>query len=932
MTAIDAMFQQPAVQAVGWALVQFLWQGALIGAATAVVLGALRRSAADIRYVVATIALSVMVTIPVVTAWQALQPEPPRAMAAAGERSRASSVVFAAVVPDRASIVPLEADAAAALPAPSIEPFLPALVTVWLAGVAMLTLRLFSGWLWVQRLRTHGAVPAAAVVHGCAARLLRQLHIGRPIRFLQSSLVEVPTVIGWLKPVVLLPASTLSGLTPQQLEAVLAHELAHIRRHDYLVNLLQTVVETLLFYHPAVWWLSRRIRIERENCCDDLAVSLCGDPLTYASALAEMEGMRGTHRQVALAATGGSLIQRVRRLLGAPSHAGRAPGWLAAGLAVLVIVAISAGAVGGDRVTAESESAAVLDDALEAPVEPAPPLPPAFSQPDAALDRGARRPRSLVSTEQAARRCLQWIEGELPNQLRGHAHSLRGPCQALANARQFLRTEPRRVARLARNAAKVAPVVAQAATEPIVQAAEAIAEASRASVAQVEPALADISRLIEAAQREAVAALEQAASGGSRGQKSGNVVWSNDGEKLEINYRGDVEFTDDDADLKSLTPGGWLRIRQETRSGQTRVLEYNAQADGTIQRRFRVGGGDRPFEPEGRKWAAEMLPRFIRQSGIGAANRVRRIYRAGGATAVLGETALIEGDHAKRRYYSELLHIPALGARDVERTLARAGTEIKSDFELASLLIGAGPLLDDEGARRAYVGAARSIESDFEMRRVFSGLLKNGAPAPALLAAVLDASASLDSDFEAASLLAGVATHQSIDATVRGPFFRALETVGSAFERRRVLAAVFDRDDLSAEAAVAALESASRVDSDFECATVLVQFVKRRPVEGAVRAPFFKAVASIDSAFERGRVLKEVARRTDVSSDTVLDVIRSAQGMNSGFERAQVLLLIAGSHDLTRESRDAYIDASEHLGDHEQGRVLAALVKNERRK
>ena len=93
-------------------------------------------------------------------------------------------------------------------------------------------------------------------------------------------LVDVPTVIGWLRPVVLVPASALAGMTPQQLEAILAHELAHIRRHDYLVNLLQTLVETLLFYHPAVWWLSRRIRIERENCCDDLAVSLCGDPVT----------------------------------------------------------------------------------------------------------------------------------------------------------------------------------------------------------------------------------------------------------------------------------------------------------------------------------------------------------------------------------------------------------------------------------------------------------------------------------------------------------------------------------------------------------------------------------------------------------------------------------------------------------------------------
>ena len=180
-----------------------------------------------------------------------------------------------------------------------------------------------------------------------AARLSRRLHIARPVRLLRSTLVDVPTVIGWLKPVILLPATALSGLNPHQLEAILAHELAHIRRHDYLVNLLQTVVETLLFYHPAVWWLSRRIRAERENCCDDLAVSLCGDPVTYARALADLEGLRNPTRRFVMAADGGSLVQRVRRLLGAPSHAGRAPGWLAGGASLFLMMGVGAGVLGG---------------------------------------------------------------------------------------------------------------------------------------------------------------------------------------------------------------------------------------------------------------------------------------------------------------------------------------------------------------------------------------------------------------------------------------------------------------------------------------------------------------------------------------------------------------------------------------------------------
>src|SRR4029079_6617056 len=150
--------------------------------------------------------------------------------------------------------------------------------------------------------------------------------------------------------------SALAALSPLQVEAILAHELAHIRRHDYLVNLLQTLVEMLLFYHAAVWCLSRRMRAERENCCDDLAVSLCGDPYAYAKALADLEELRADSGHLALAATGGSLIHRVRRLIATPSHAGRGPGWLAASTAVVLISAIAAGSLGNNAANAEADA------------------------------------------------------------------------------------------------------------------------------------------------------------------------------------------------------------------------------------------------------------------------------------------------------------------------------------------------------------------------------------------------------------------------------------------------------------------------------------------------------------------------------------------------------------------------------------------------
>jgi bla regulator protein blaR1 len=145
----------------------------------------------------------------------------------------------------------------------------------------------------------------------------------------ESAWIDVPSVIGWMRPVIVVPASTFAGLSPEQFDAILAHELAHIRRHDYFVNALQSVLEVLLFYHPAVWWVSHQVRLEREHCCDDIAVEVCGDRVAYANALACLEERRAT-AAFAMGATGGHLLTRVRRLIRrTPAAPNRRSAWAA---------------------------------------------------------------------------------------------------------------------------------------------------------------------------------------------------------------------------------------------------------------------------------------------------------------------------------------------------------------------------------------------------------------------------------------------------------------------------------------------------------------------------------------------------------------------------------------------------------------------------
>jgi beta-lactamase regulating signal transducer with metallopeptidase domain len=928
MSAIDQLLRAPAAQAIGWALLHFIWQGTLVAGVTAVALACLRNGAADIRYVVSAIGLSLMLTLPAVTGaqlWRAdgstdfrLKAEATQGLKAEAARDEFHLKAQATGQARPATETALVPSSVRVVDSLRIEPWLPMLVFVWICGVAILSLRLVSGWLWVQRMKSHGTSPVEDGWDVIAARLSRRLHIARTVRLLRSTLVEVPTVIGWLKPVILVPASALSGLNPHQLEAIMAHELAHIRRHDYLVNLLQAVVETLLFYHPAVWWLSRRIRAERENCCDDLAVSLCGDPFTYAQALADLEGLRGPARRFVLAADGGSLVQRVRRLLGAPSHAGRAPGWLAGSASVLVLLGIAAGTAGTDALQAARSATSTAVPGPQTQAE----------------ESGAKTERQLRDDARAMTAAAQRMTSEA-KMVRGAAEAAKALEEVTHHA-----TTPLLAGQTLEARAAAVEETARAMSAEAAHSLEAASMRQQTTAIRTEAILRDATRAMEAAVVASTQPLTRAravmADVSLAGQSHGTYSWSNNGQKLEIRYDGEIEFTDDDTDVARLTPGGSLRIRDggmmtSVLGGHT--VEVIADGSGNITRRFWAGSSERPFDPEGRKWLASVLPRFIRQTGIGASSRVARILKSKGPAGVLAEISLIEGSWGKRRYFTELLKAGPLDAATIRQVLAQAGREIDSDFELASLLIeNADKLLVDDASRQAYFEAARSIESDFEMHRVFSAVVKRGPMPPALLGSLLATSRNIDSDFEEASLLIEVAKLQTLDNTTRPAFFTALETVQSDFEHRRVLSALGTRADLPQETVAAMLTSGASVSSDFEAASFLVQIAKQQPVEGSLRAPFFHAVDSIDSAFERGRVLKTVAARPDATPETILAVLQATRRMNSSFEASQVLLSVAAAHPVAGPARDAYIDTAEKLGDYEQGRALAALVKNERKK
>ena len=888
MNAIEPLLHQPAAQAVAWALLHFLWQGALVGVLTGIVLLALRRSDADVRYVVATIGMSLMLTLPVVTGvqkWQAFRTAGFDGAAITAETHRASAVSRARDEAQAWKAPAISAgvsrtliDRARSLATSQLEPLLPIFLLTWVLGVSVLSLRLLTGWLWIQRLRTHGVVAAGEPLQRLATRLERRLHITRTIALLESRLVDVPTVVGWVKPVVLLPVSALAGLAPRQLEAILAHELAHIRRHDYLVNLLQTLVETLLFYHPAVWWLSARIRTERENCCDDLAVSLCGDPVTYASALADLESLRvGT--SLAMAANGGSLLQRVRRLLGAPtSHAGRGPAWLAGSAAIVLICGMAAGADGQTQAST-------------------PPQTPAVAIPTTAAASTPPAPAMAASTR------------ALDEARRAQADALRAQDAQIAVLADAIRAE----AETATERAAAATLAPDAHDVPAVQAhalAARTAMASTPAIAGPEPASQSISS--------------------DQHDSSGNWIWSNNGEKLAVSYSGSFDFTDDDADVREISAGGYIKISDQAWLGR-HTVEIRERG-GSLEHRYFVNGSERSYEPEGRQWLHDNLPKFVRNTGIGAPRRVARYLKSGGPSAVMAEISRIDSGYVKRIYFSELFNQASLNGEQYRQAMLQASKEVRSDYELATLLISiADRLPNDEPSRAAYFTAASGISSDYELRRVYSTMLKRGPVSSSVLAGILEHSSTIQSDYELSELLRQIVGQQPLDERTRPVFFKAVSTVQSDYERHRILSAIVRSNAVDAPTLGDALNRAADITSDYEAASFLIEVLKQNGTEGAARAPFFKVVNHIGSSYERGRVLQALVKKPDVSRETLLATLQACSTMPSSYDRAQVLLLVAATHSLTGDLRDAYIDAADRLQGYEQGQVMTALVKSERR-
>ncbi len=326
MKLIETLLPAQVVEAFGWMILHSLWQGAVISVFLGLIMILTNKFSAKSRYFIAVAAFLFMPVVSVFTFLKNYQP----LIAVQSTRLSALTMHNAPAFqmkPDNeqppaiGSVTESEKGLSMKEYRKYFSQHIPLIVTIWFLGMLVFALKFLGGLAYIQRLKHYRIHQVTEEWQKTFDKLCKTIHIQRAVKIVQSAMVKVPMVIGFFKPVVLIPVSTFTGIPSKQLEIIIMHELAHIIRRDYIINILQSLVEIIFFFHPAVWWMSKVIRTEREHCCDDIAIEKTGDSLNFAKALANIQEQFLLKESLAMSIHGGknNLFKRIKRLISQPT-------------------------------------------------------------------------------------------------------------------------------------------------------------------------------------------------------------------------------------------------------------------------------------------------------------------------------------------------------------------------------------------------------------------------------------------------------------------------------------------------------------------------------------------------------------------------------------------------------------------------------------
>jgi len=404
--------------------------------------------------------------------------------------------------------------------------------------------------------------------------------------------------------------------------------------------------------------------------------------------------------------------------------------------------------------------------------------------------------------------------------------------------------------------------------------------------------------------------------------------WTEGTRRLEVDVHGTVEFTDDDRDVKSLSPGGSFQV-EESRllvfSG--RRYQVTADSSGRLSRFYFDHGHVVPADNQAQAWLMGVMPELIRRTGLGAVPRVQRILKQGGVAAVLSEISRIQDDSAKRIYLQELVRRGNLSAEQLGSALLQA-RKIGSDEEKGDLLIDLSPYFLKDNLREELFQVAGTIGSDEEHSRVLSELVKRDAGSRETLRLAARSAGRIGSDEDKAKVLVDIAEHDKGNREVGRAILSSANSIGSDEERHHILSVVLGRAGGDREVLTEALRSAAAIGSDEEKAAVLVDAVGQYSETDNVRKEFFNAAGRIGSDEERAKVLLALLKRPGMSEATLTETARCAESIGSDEQKAGVLAAFPASSLQGIQQSAAYFKALDSIGsDEDRARVLSELLK-----
>lgn len=792
------------------------------------------------------------------------------------------------------------------------------LVLVWALIVIYRLCRLAGSLIGIRQLKRNSG-PLAPRLEARLGRVVSRAHPRRAVALAYTDDLDVPAVLGLGTPTIVLPRAIISALSPEELDQIVLHELAHINRWDDWTQLGERLIAAFLFFHPALRMISKRLTLEREIACDDWVLSRQHNPKPYAICLSKLLELR-LSPQRALPIPGAFLtkqqiVRRIEMILNKKRNANTRLSRTSVLLGALLLVAGVIQAAYMNPVIAvaappEPEPSARLVPVPQlpsaptlAPIAPLAPLPslrPVARVPYAVL----AAPAAPVAEEPFALAYRYYAQAGTREEQRALMEDQR---QAMREQQRELRNQQREIQRELREAQR------------------------------------------EARRDYSSYSRNRSSSGGSWNVFNnfdwgfnGTTIttdddltsfsWSRGSHRIRVELEGEVEFTKDDADIASIGGGGYFLI-QEKKGRDSRELEVASNRGGSLEYYYFEQRREAEFDDEARAWLAEILPFVIRQSGMGAESRVHRLLGEGGVDRVLEEISLFDSDYGKRKYFGFLLSDDDFNAADAQKVFRHVGREIDSDYERAELLIRYAEYAhNDPNTLDAFMDAIRDIDSDYETRRVLSAIGTDRDLNEHYTSELLEIAGQMGSDYERAELLLELAQFSRDQPEIRKLYVDAVESISSDYEKRRVLTRLITPNMSDPEFIDRILVIARSIDSDYERAELLRELADRASDDNKLLRSYLDATMSIGSDYEKRRVLSALTFGDQLSDEMLLDLLDVAIDIDSDYEKAEFLIEFSRYYSGSESLKDAYADAADTIdSDYERDRVLAQLYRRDRK-